>query len=392
MELPTLQDDGAVAMLLVAFAAAVEDRVRELLDDADAARAVVAAAPKGVARAQLATGALSYVFSVRLPQSALGAAAGARRVQPAGVRDLQATAHLDFLSTLLTDGTLVARMKEMGVGNAQDLIDSGAMGVAVAAVAPSGTGTASGTPSSRAGAPSASPSGTGTASGTPSSRAGAPSASPSSAGAAAAGVFASLQLRGLPASAFDGSGRVTTAAVGIIAAALKRGVEGACAACSVTVTRVVDGAGAAVFTAGRRRMQFGLTTYTVFFQIGGPAAAAAAAAGINAGAVAAQLSAPNGFNTPITAAVPSDGGGSGGGGGGSSSSSSSSSSEGGLSSGTIAGIAGAAVLVVAALLCFYFASRVKAAISAFRGLPAPKAAPAFAPSASTAGLRLHFIS
>ncbi len=361
MELPAALDDGAVATLLGAFAAAVEDKVRELVGDADAARAALAAAPTGSAWAQLATGALSYVFCVRLPQSALGAAAAARLLQPAGGRGLQAAAAPleGFFSALLADGTLAARMKEAGVANVEELFSSGAVGVAAAAVAPSGTGTASGTPSSRAGAPSA---------------------SASSAGAAAAGVFASLQLRGLPASAFDGSGRVTTAAVGIIAAALKRGVEGACAACTVTITRVVDGAGAAVFTVGRR-VQFGLTTYTVFFQIGGPAAAAAAA-GINAGAVAAQLSAPTGFNTLVTAAVPSEGGDGDGSG--------SSSSEGGLSSGTIAGIAGAAVLVVAVLLlCFYFAPRLKAAIAAFRGLPAPKLNPAFAPSA---GLRLHTVN
>jgi hypothetical protein len=356
VELPTLQDDGAVATLLGAFAAAVEDRVRELLDDADAARAVVAAAPKGVARAQLASGAYSYVFGVKLPPSALGAAA-ARRAQPAGVRGLQATAPLDSLSTLLTDGTLVARMKEAGVGNAQDLIDSGAMGVAVAAVAPSGTGTTSGTPS---------PSGTSSRTGTPRL---APSVTPSN---TMVGVSASLQLRGLPASAFDG-GKLKPAAVGTIAAALKRGVEGACAACTVAVTRVVDSAGAVVYPAGRR-LQAGASAYTVSYLIGGPAAAAAAAAAsVNTGAVAAQLSGASGFSTPVTADVPSataatsDSGG----GGGS------------FSSGAIAGIAGAGAVVVVLVLCYFFSPRVRATMAALRGPPTPKA---------TLGLRLHTVN
>ncbi len=204
--------------LLGAFAAALEDRVREALGDADAARAELAAAPRDVARTQLASGAYSYAFRVKLPPRALGA----RRLQPAGVRSLQAASPFDSLSALLADGTLVARMREAGVGNVQDLIDSGAMSVAAAALAPTGTGTASPSPS-----------------------------------------------------------------------------------------------------------------------------------------------------LPPAGAVSAGGGGGGGG-------------DGGLSSGAIAGIAGAGVVVVFILLCFYFAPRVKAAIAALRGPSTPKAAPA-------AGLRLHTV-
>jgi len=306
MELPTEQDDGAVATLLEAFVTAVEDKVREMLGDANAASSLVAAAPKSVVKTRLASGSYGYEFSVKLPPSALAVAARRLKQAPAGVRGLAASA-LDSLSTLLTDGTLTARMMESGVSNVQDLIDSGAMGVAADVVAPS---------------PS-------------------PSTSPSTSPSGRAPVSAAMALSGLPASAFDASGKLTNAAVATITSALKKGIEVACPTCDVTVTRVVDSAGNAVYAAGRR-LQSG--TYTVSFLIGG-AAAAAAAANVNAGAVAAQLSGGGGFNTPITAvAVVSNNAGV-------------ASGNGGLTGGAIAGIAVAATLVVVFLILFLFFAR-----------------------------------
>jgi len=124
-----------------------------------------------------------------------------------------------------------------------------------------------------------------------------PSATQSTTPTPAAAVSASLQVSGLPATAFDASGKLTTTAVSQIATSLSSGIAAACASCSVKVTKVVDSAGNTVFSAARRLQ----TSYTVSYIVLGLSAAdaAAAAATITTASVSTSLSAS--FGTTITA-------------------------------------------------------------------------------------------
>jgi hypothetical protein len=172
----------------------------------------------------------------------------------------------------------------------------------------------------------------------------APSPSPS---VTPQGVTATVQLGGLPATAFDDStGVLKRTAADNIASALTAGVAAACPACTVRVTRVVNSATGAVVFAGRRLQA--AAVYTVSFFVAG-AGAAAAAAGINTALVASQLSTSLGIT--ITVTLPSTGG-----------------SNDGLSGGAIAGIIIAAVVVAALMICFYLCLK-----AAARDPAAPKA-------------------
>jgi len=305
-----LLEDASVDLFMAAFLSAVEDKVREaLLDDDVATQAVMGSAPRSVTVAALPSGAQLYTFTVSVPLSALAPPATRRRLSVA--RRLQASVQ-DSLTALLTDGTLTQKLLESGVGDAQDLIDSGALGVAGATVEPSQS-------------PLPSPVGT-------------------------SGV---VQLGGLPPAAFDGAGMLMPAAVSSIASALTAGVATACPACTVRVTRVVNSAtGAVVFAAARRRLA--TATYTVTFFVAG-AGAAAAVAGINTAVVGAQLS--TSLGVAITVTVPAAG----------------PDAPSGLAPGGVAGVAVAAFLLLAAAVgvwCYKkkAAEKVKATVAA-----APKA-------------------
>jgi hypothetical protein len=270
MEQPATLDDASVELFMAAFLAAVEDKVREaLLDDDAAAQAVMANALRSVVAAALPSGALNYALTVSVPLSIFAAPAAARRLSGAR-RRLQASAQ-DSLAALLTDGTLTQKLLEAGVDNAAELISSGALGVAAAAVEPS---------------PSPSPS---------------PSATPRW------GASAAVLLGGLPASAFDAAGMLTQSTVGSIEGALAAGIAAACAACTVRVSSVENSATGAVVFAGARRLA--AASYKASFFVGG-AGAAAAAAGINTAAAATQLSTLLGATITVTlpamgAAAPS---------------------------------------------------------------------------------------
>jgi hypothetical protein len=255
LELPSTADDAAVGSLQRALLRAVKDKLQDALDDADLAAALVSNATLSVAKATRrgegsAPPVFVYTLSVGLP-TVLGAAPDKRRRALAGASDTSAA-----LGNLLDSGYLQQRMAEQGVPDSDALFSSGSLVVVGGVVAPPMEG----------------------------------------------GVSVTLLLSGLPTSAVDPtSGKLTAAAVSIIDAALKKGIEGACPTCTVAVTRVADSAGRVVYTSVRR-LQGG--TYTVSYLIWGPAAAAAAAS-VNTGAVAAQLSGAAGFNTPITVALPS---------------------------------------------------------------------------------------
>ena len=185
----------------------VQEVLNRQLGDADAAAAVVAAAPTTVTATAQADGTYLYQFTVLLPPNLLTASARQRR--------LEGGEGSDPFSAMLTDGTLTQRLLEAGVNGAQDLLDSGALGVAAAVVQPSGTPTAS------------------------ISTSGTPTRSPSTTRSPTGGVAVSLQLSGLPASALDSNGKLTASAAASLAAALNAGVAAKCPACTVAVTRVV---------------------------------------------------------------------------------------------------------------------------------------------------------
>jgi len=298
LQQPAQQEEAIVQQFLGAIVASVQEVLNRQLGDADAAAAVVAAAPTTVTATAQADGTYLYQFTVMLP-AAMATAAPQQRV-----RRLLGGSGGDPFSSMLTDGTLTQKLLESGVGNTQDLINSGALGVAVAVVAPS---------------PS-------------------PSVTPQ-------GVTATVQLGGLPATAFDDStGMLKRTAVDNIASALTAGVAAACPACTVRVTRVVNSATGAVVFAGRRLQA--AAAYTVSFFVAG-AGAPAAAAGINTALVASQLSASLG--TTITVTLPSTGG---------------ASDSGALSSGVAIGVGvGVAVAVAVLLLAAVMYFRSKRAVS-----------------------------
>ncbi len=332
MEQPAALDGASVDLLMTAFLAAVGDKVHELLVDDSTTNTVMAGAPRSVAMTATSSGKLNYQFTVSIPLSVLTAAgAPARRLGDGARRRLQGGSSQDYLAALLTDGTLTQKLLESGVGNAQDLIDSGALGVSAAVVEPS---------------PS-------------------PSATPHW------GASGAVLLGGLPASAFDAAGMLTASAVGNIESALSAGIASACAACAVRVSRVENSATGAVVFAGGRRLA--AATYTVAFFVGG-AGAAAAAAGIDTAAVAAQLS--TALGAPITVAAA---------GGGAAAAPS------GLSPGGAAGVAIAIILLSAAAVVLYFRAK-KGAMAAAKvasmaeAVPPPNGSPPTgrAPAASGA--------
>ena len=333
MEQPAALDGASVDLLMTAFLAAVGDKVHELLVDDSTTNTVMAGAPRSVAVTATTSGKLNYLFTVSIPLSVLTAAGApaARRLGDGARRRLQGGSSQDYLAALLTDGTLTQKLLESGVGNAQDLIDSGALGVSAAAVEPS---------------PS-------------------PSATPHW------GASGAVLLGGLPASAFDAAGMLTASAVGSIESALSVGIASACAACTVRVSRVENSATGAVVFAGGRRLA--AATYTVAFFVGG-AGAAAAAAGIDTAAVAAQLS--TALGAPITVAAA---------GGGAAAAPS------GLSPGGAAGVALAIILLSAAAVVLYFRAK-KGAMAAAKvasmaeAVPPPNGSPPTgrAPAASGA--------
>jgi hypothetical protein len=407
LQQPAQQEEAIVQQFLGAIVASVQEVLNRQLGDADAAAAVVAAAPTTVTATAQADGTYLYQFTVMLP-AAMATAAPQQRV-----RRLLGGSGGDPFSSMLTDGTLTQKLLESGVGNTQDLINSGcvyhappprplrllnhtplpppppkhtyththsALGVAVAVVAPSpspsvtptgsgtltptgsgtGTGTMTGTP---AGTPTATPTKTATGTPTPtgsgtltpsptstatesssSTETGTPTPSKTSS-VTPQGVTATVQLGGLPATAFDDStGMLKRTAVDNIASALTAGVAAACPACTVRVTRVVNSATGAVVFAGRRLQA--AAAYTVSFFVAG-AGAPAAAAGINTALVASQLSASLG--TTITVTLPSTGG---------------ASDSGALSSGVAIGVGvGVAVAVAVLLLAAVMYFRSKRAVS-----------------------------
>ena len=301
MQLPERQEDAAVQLLLGAFLASVRDVATQVLGDAEAAAAVVAAAPTAVTVTPQADGTLLYQFTAKLPASYATAVVAQRRL-----RRLQDASGSDPFSNMLTDGTLTQNLLQAGVSNAQELLESGALGVAAAVEEPSRTSSIT------------------------SSQSPSPSPSPSTVGATGA-----VQLGGLPASAFV-AGRLTPAAATSIETALTAGLAAACPACTVRVTRVVDStSGAEVWYAAGRRLAGG--TYTVTYFVGGAGAAggAAAVAGLNTAIVANSLS--GALQAPITVALAGASGGAAAGGSS-------------LSAGGAVGVAVASLLIFAALL------------------------------------------
>jgi hypothetical protein len=95
---------------------------------------------------------------------------------------------------------------------------------------------------------------------------------------ATAPATAAVAFSALPASALDASGKLTTATVGVLRAALQSAVtKTACSSCTVAIQRVLEtGSGKVLFEAAARRLQTAGGVTVSFTTIGGSTAQLAA--------------------------------------------------------------------------------------------------------------------